>query len=277
MKGKIKWSYLVFVLVFCLSLCTIKVFATDDDLVIETDPPVVTEPAPVVTTPPTQAPTAAPVVTKAPTQAPTKAQVVTQAPTQAQTAAPATRATAAQNNQTNNNSNSNSNYSSNNSNNAERYNYTAAATSAATAAVYDTDDDVDTEALNKKDWKSIVKALKSANSDENGEAAEDFGWIQKNEGGSDNGDWMLYTAIGMLSAGALIIVLLIVFAVHRRNKVKKHLAAAGDSSSVIAPTGRPPQRKAPADPKGARKRSKFDTAEIRVPKKRGNNGTRYRR
>lgn len=255
---------LMFVAILCLSLCTFYAFAvpgdgevgvdtqpiaTDDPPVVVTDSP--TDP-PVVTSPP---PTAAPVYTKPPqTQAP----VYTNPP---KTQAPV--ATKAPNNNYNNNTPQN---------NTPQQQATVANNG---GGLYNVDDHkIDDGTLKNKDWEDIKNSLKNADGSES--AADDFDFIRYNDNDGDNGTWILYTGIAFEIIAVGIIVTLIVLARRRKKKVQnsKHSNRGNDHNNPSSGGKRPahsePQRASrqltPKQARQVKKRSKYDTDEVYIPR-----------
>ncbi len=157
---------------------------------------------------------------------------------------------------------------------------------AETAAVYDAEkDDVSTDTLKKSDWAKIAAQLKNANGDE----GDDFAFIRNNDPNSgNNGDWMLILGILMEAVGVGIIIFLVVTKLRQKKAVKAG-AGGGRGGNPPRGTGAPrakaPQKqphyaeKAPNAQRFTKKqRSKFDTADIAIPKhaKKPSGGTRYK-
>lgn len=279
MKGKIRIAYLAFFLVFILSLFTIKVFADEEEVEPATDaPPPQTAAPPQTVAPKTKA-------TQAPTKKVTAATKATQAATKRQT-----YATKSYNNNSNNNNN-------NVNNNTNRYTYATRATQkpivsstkAQTSPVYDTDKEkVATDTLKKNDWNSIKEQLSKPDSDDTKTNVENFDYIKKNTSEDDNGIWIIYTGVGLVIAGALIIITLIILAVRRRGKMKAQRAAEAPRGHSRAAEREPreyrSQREDPryshsgkSEKRSVNKRSKFDTDEINVNKPpRRSGGGRYK-
>lgn len=293
MNRKIRFAYLTFAIIFIFSLFTIKVFA--DEEVGEDTPtaaPVETQAPPVETNPPE---TAAP-ATKKPTAPTTKATKATQA-------TKATKATSSKsdsNSSYNSNSNSNSYYQSrtysttratvNNNSAYISRSQSVASTRAATSAVYEANEKVDNkDTLKNKDWKSITAQLKSATNNDSDDSADSFDVIKNNTASGDNGIWMLFAGVGLIAVGVIIIIVLIVLAIRRRKRMKSGAGRRGyseddDDDRPSAPRGgsrgraaQPaPQRTQPRDNsrRQVRKRSKFDTDEVYVPKNPPRSGGR---
>lgn len=151
---------------------------------------------------------------------------------------------------------------------------------APSASLYNSSGSVSEKTLNSGDWNDISEQLKNASniSDD----ADDFGFIQNNNDLSDNGEWMLIAGIVCFALSAAGILYFIVLTVQNKNKSK--LAAAGV-------TGRESKSGTSRDYYGdgykthssqkAKKSSKFDTAEVTLPKssqgkRYKNNGRRYK-
>ncbi len=280
MNKKSRLSYLIFAIIFCLSICTMKVMAVPNEEVpvVTEAPPVVTEAPPVVTEAPpvvTEAPTKAPVYTNPPTAAPVKptskpyVAPVTKSPGNSYVA-PATSA----------------------------YRATSAAQPATSAEskkseIYDVEDEeVDEDTLKKGDWKDIEEQLKNANANDDSDVA-DFDFIKKNDGKNDNGEWILYLGIAFEVIAAGIIVTLIILAVRRKKKAEnaRHGNSAtrtkngsqrreSDSPGPVAnrQVSEERRRTAPSHSQSrqVKKRSKYDTDEIFIPKKRTSQNNRYK-
>lgn len=270
MKTKIRATVITLILTLCLSLCTIQAFATNED----GENPVATE-APVVTQPPvvTEAPTQAPVVTEAPTQA-----VATQAPTKSNiTSSPKT---------------SSKTYSSRTSSKSSKSSYVykaPAATSAqsggssyssqsgnsnqspnANAPLYDVDEEpIDDDTLKKRDWAGIAEQLQNAENDDEGDDADNFDFIQKNNSSFDNGGWILIAGIALEVIAVGIIVTLIILAVRRKKKLKNKRVDSPQRSSNSR-SGTAQRAQGGNQKRQVKKRSKYDTADVYLP--RGGSG-----
>ena len=136
-------------------------------------------------------------------------------------------------------------------------------TKAPTSPVYDVKNKkISTDTLKKSDWEKIKAQLSNADGSDNG---DNFNFIRKNNGGDDNGAWMLYLGISLEVIGAATIITVIVLSARKR---KKLTAGGSDSDRRTPPSAgnsEKPQREA-KDVKQAKKRSKFDTDEIVLPK-----------
>lgn len=279
MNRKSKFLALFISLAICLSMFTaISAFAVGED---ETAEPIQTETQYVP--PETQAPE-----TQAPeTQAPQTQAPETQAP---QTYAPETQAP--DNNQQDDPvsyDDSNNNY--NNYDSQENYEERESNTTnekAETSAVYDAEeDDVSKETLKKGDWAKIAAQLKNSNGNDD----DDFAFIRNNDqGGANNGEWMLILGIAMEALGVGIIIFLIVMKIRRKKAVAKSgVGSRGVSGAKKPSRGTAPAHSRPANAERAhaeraaqpqrttkKQRSKFDTAEISVPKHAKESGGRYK-
>lgn len=148
---------------------------------------------------------------------------------------------------------------------------------APSAALYDSNGSINEKTLNSSDWNDIAERLKNtSNSDDDG---DDFAFIQKNNSNSDNGDWMLIASMLCFAFSAAGIVYFIVLTVQNKKKCK--FAPATDSGRTSkSNAGRDyygDGYKSNSD-KSSKRYSKFDTAEVTLPKsaqgKRYKNGGR---
>ncbi len=158
--------------------------------------------------------------------------------------------------------------------------YVAPQNTAPSAALYNSSGSVGDKTLNSNDWNDISERLKNAsNSADDG---DDFSFIQKNDSLSDNGGWMLVVSVVCFALSAAGILYFIVLTV--QNKKKGAFAAATN-------TGRMSKSNSSRDyygdgyraasAKSSKKSSKFDTAEVSLPKntqgkRYKNGGRRYR-
>ena len=171
----------------------------------------------------------------------------------------------------------------NNDNYEDRENNTTSE-KAETAAIYDAeDDDVSSDTLKKSDWAKIAEQLKNSNDAE----TDDFAFIRNNDpNGNNNGEWMLILGIAMEALGLGIITVLIVMKVRRNKAVKASVGGrggrgGGTPSGRTAPRSKEAQHRAQQAPRPQRisqkQRSKFDTADIAVPKHaQRSSGKRYK-
>lgn len=271
MKRTLRIASIIVTLILCISLCTINVLAEPDDIDDATVAPVPTvtdaPPVPTETEPVTAAPTEPPV-----TEPPTTAPPVTQAPVTEPpaTAAPATDAPIYSSSGTNYSSYDSDYYSSKSS-------ALSSPTKAPTAAVYDVDDrKVDTNTLRKKDWEKIAEKLKNADADDGD--VDDFGFIKDSDDNFDNGAWMLYLGITLLSSGVIIIIVMIIFAVrkkktlgskHSKNDDRKNPPRGGSRSG---PTRGGSRASKSQSSRQVKKRSKYDTDEVYIPRNASQRG-----
>lgn len=158
--------------------------------------------------------------------------------------------------------------------------YVAPQNTAPSAALYNSSGSVGDKTLNNNDWNDISERLKNAsNSADDG---DDFSFIQKNDSLSDNGGWMLVVSVVCFALSAAGILYFIVLTV--QNKKKGAFAGATN-------TGRMSKSNSSRDyygdgyraasAKSSKKSSKFDTAEVSLPKntqgkRYKNGGRRYR-
>lgn len=282
MKGKIRFTYLAFFLIIIFSLCTVNVFADDEeDPPIATDSvPVVTEPAPVETNPPKPA-----------TQPTTKKKKVTQATKATKATKPKQQQnkTYATSPRVNTNNNNNNIYSTKKATSPTKSS-SVASTKASTSPVYDVKGNVDTDTLKKNDWKSIAEQLSKSDNKKSNDDADSFNFIRDNDSSEDNGIWILFTGIGLEVLAAVIIITLIVLSVKRKRNLKYRQASEGPRSvqanqrqnprgaSQQRPAQRAPQRQpGRSQQRQVNRRSKYDTDEIYVPRNsRSSNGGRYK-
>lgn len=279
MNRKSKFLALFISLTLCLSMFSaISAFAVGEDETIE-PVPTETQYVPPETQPP---------VTQAPqTQAPETQAPQTQAP---QTYAPETQAPD-NTPQDNNTAYDDNSYNNNDYNSVENYEERESNTTnekAETSAVYDAeDDDVSKETLKKGDWAKIAAQLKNAN----GKEDDDFAFIRNNDqGGADNGEWMLILGIAMEALGVGIVIFLIVMKVRQKKAVAKSgVGSRGVNGAKKPSRGTAPAHSRPANAERARherasqpqrttkkQRSKFDTADIELPKHARESGGRYK-
>ena len=138
--------------------------------------------------------------------------------------------------------------------------YTVPDSTAPSAALYDVNT-IDGKELSDSDWNDISANLsKAAASDSDGDG--DFGFIKNNNSTTDNGDWVLYLGIALIVLSVAGIAYVVVSIVMNRRKVAVY-AGGHRSSSEKASSGRA--------------KSKFDTADVKLPKKTsGSGGRRYK-
>lgn len=133
--------------------------------------------------------------------------------------------------------------------------YTVPETTAEPAEMYSVSrDDIDDKTLSNSDWDDISANLKNASASDS--SGDDFNFIKKNTSKTDNGNWMLYSGLACIVLSLAGITYFIVSTV----KSRKSYAYAGKSANA-----------------SRAKRSKFDTADIEIPKRTSNkNGTRFK-
>lgn len=166
--------------------------------------------------------------------------------------------------------------------------YVAPESTAPSAALYDTKNDVDDKTLSNSDWKEIAGNLANADA---GDGSDDFNFIKKNNSANDNGEWLLICGIICLVLSAAGIGYVVVSAVLRKKNTKN-----GGSSSSKKPAyagaadGGKARYRSEGDygdgysysSKSSKRRSKFDTAEVKIPKSsqsnryKNSNGKRYK-
>ena len=274
MKNQIKQLCVAFVTILCISLCTVQAFATPDVVTdtappVQTEAPIVTEVPTVATVPATVAPTVAPdtePATQPETEAPTKAtQPVTHA-TQKPTYATKSPTTATNPPATNA-------YQPAQTTPAVNNNQPVDNNQSQPTDTFDSDKRVDTDNLDDNDWAEITEKLKGNGSKSTG---DDFGFIQNNNDDDDNGLWILITGILLILAGIGIIVTLITLHIRKKKGLSK------DKKNPPSRNSGNGRRVTPAEKKQINKRSKYDTAEVYVPRrtssksKNSYGGTRYK-
>ncbi|MGN1130867.1 MAG: hypothetical protein ACI4Q8_05890, partial [Ruminococcus sp.] len=148
---------------------------------------------------------------------------------------------------------------------------------------------IDNRTLKNKDWKEIADRLKNATSDDGD--VEDFNWIKENDGSSDN--TTLFLTIGTYVGIAFIVIAIVIFAVllvqknKRKKQLKKTPPKRGQGSQQSRQQRQQPQRSgqqhqappremSPSQKRQVKKRSKYDTDEVYIPKSKTSNNCRYR-
>lgn len=146
-----------------------------------------------------------------------------------------------------------------------------------TVDLYKSDSKVDTNTLNKDDWSKILMGLQNAEGSDDG---DDFSAIQNNTAKGDSGQWYLYLGIAFVVAS----VLGFAYAFISWQKQRKAYAAAGGKnadSTAKKSTARHSGTKRDKSDYGdsysqqSRKSSKQDTADINLPKDKGNSNGRH--
>lgn len=147
-----------------------------------------------------------------------------------------------------------------------------------TVNLYKSDSKVDTNTLNKDDWSKILTGLQNANGSDDG---DDFSAIQNNTAKGDSGQWYLYLGIAFVVAS----VLGFAFAFVSWQKQRKAYASAGggkkaDSTSKKSTarhssTSRDKSDYGDSYSQQSKKSSKQDTADINLPKEKGNSNGRH--
>lgn len=152
---------------------------------------------------------------------------------------------------------------------------------APSASLYDVNGSISDKTLNSGDWSDISERLKNAsNSADDG---DDFAYIQNNNSSTDNGSWMLIVSVLCFVLSAAGILYFIVLTVQSKKNGKYAVAASSGkrtkSSSGSGDYYGDGYRASSA--KRTNKSSKFDTAEVTLPKNTSgkrykNNGRRYK-
>lgn len=135
--------------------------------------------------------------------------------------------------------------------------YTIPETTAPPAQMYSVSrDDIDDKTLSKSDWNDISANLKNASlTDSDG---DDFSFIKKNTSKTDNGHWMLYAGIACVALSLAGIIFFIVSTVKSRRRYNFAPATGNTKAEKV-------------------KRSRFDTADIELPKHTtSKGGTRFK-
>lgn len=285
MNRKSKLLALILTLVLCVSIFSaVRVFAVEDESVdttpsevetVETDPPPETDPPVTQTSPP-------PATQEQNDTPETYDEPETEEYYQEE-----------DNNESNNNDynyDDEENYDNSGNESYEQRESNTTNEKAETAAVYDAEkDDVSTDTLKKSDWAKIAEQLKNAN----GDGSDDFAFIRNNDqGGANNGEWMLILGIAMEAVGLGIVIFLIVSKI----RMKKAMETNGGKGGRNGKGGSSrPERRSPSgknEPRQARRseqnpkaqratkkqRSKFDTADIELPRhaKKPSSSSRYK-
>lgn len=161
--------------------------------------------------------------------------------------------------------------------------YVAPSNTAPSASLIKSDDNIDEKTLSSGDWSDIAKNLK--NTDTAGSDGDDFSFIKNNNSKGDNGHWMFYVSIVLLALGVAGIAYFVISIVLNK---KKRVAVGGRSNapkSKSAQSAAKAQRYSSNDDyaddytssnKKPERRSKYDTAEIRLPKNNSKGGRRYK-
>ena len=161
--------------------------------------------------------------------------------------------------------------------------YVAPSNTAPSASLIKSDNNIDEKTLSSSDWSDISKNLKNANA--SGSDGDDFNFIKNNNSKGDNGHWMLYVSIVLLALGVAGIAYFVISTVLNK---KKRVAVGGRNNapkSKSAQSAAKAQRYSSNDDyaddytssnKKSERRSKYDTAEIRLPKNNSKGGRRYK-
>ncbi len=157
--------------------------------------------------------------------------------------------------------------------------YVAPSNTAPSASLIKSDDNIDEKTLSSGDWSDIAKNLK--NTDTAGSDGDDFSFIKNNNSKGDNGHWMFYVSIVLLALGVAGIAYFVISIVLNK---KKRVAVGGRSNAPKSKSAQP-QRYSSNDDyaddysssgRKSERRSKYDTAEIKLPKNNSKGGRRYK-
>ena len=94
--------------------------------------------------------------------------------------------------------------------------YVAPSNTAPSASLIKSDDNIDEKTLSSNDWSDIAKNLK--NTDTSGSDGDDFNFIKNNNSKGDNGHWMFYVSLVLLSLGVAGIAYFVISTVLNRKK-----------------------------------------------------------
>lgn len=290
MSRRLKLLSVIFSLIFCFSVCTLSVYAVGEDGVGEVDPgysetPV--EPAPPVVDPGSDIPSDYP-----------SSDISYEPSYDDPDPVPQSSDTSSYIEYSNNDDYSSSYYYNNNTDYSSSYqddNYVAAPASDVepqsadpSVELYDVKKTVDGKELNSKDWEDIAASLKNAGS-ASGDDGDDFSFIKNNNSSSDNGDWMLYVGIALIVLSVVGVAYVIISNVNNHKKAKAgsyvHTSAGKGRATATAGASRyaddyndnyRPQSRSPKV--SAERRSKFDTADITIPRHNSSSkgGRRYK-
>ena len=157
--------------------------------------------------------------------------------------------------------------------------YVAPSNTAPSASLIKSDDNIDEKTLSSNDWSDIAKNLK--NTDTSSSDGDDFNFIKNNNSKGDNGHWMFYVSLVLLSLGVAGIAYFVISTVLNR---KKRVTVGGRSNAPKSKSVQP-QRYSSNDDyaddysssgRKSERRSKYDTAEIQLPKNNQKGGRRYK-
>ncbi len=256
--------------VFCFTLFTVTAMAVGDEnssaeqpggngeVIVPTDAPPVpppTTPLPVETDPiPTEAPTTS--YWEPETEAPTYdyADTPTQAPTYVD-------------NDYDDGYDDDYNSSQNSYDNQQDYNNVQPNTES-TAVLYDTNHKIDSQELSNNDWKEISANLANA-SNNAGDDDGDFSFIQKNSNTGDNGYVILISGIVCILLGMTGVIYII------GSKASRNKKLSGNGNAQHSTSGGGHFR-ASDDYDDGYKRSKYDTADVKLPKSKKSGGRRFK-
>lgn len=152
---------------------------------------------------------------------------------------------------------------------------------APSASLYDVNGSISDKTLNSGDWSDISERLKNAsNSADDG---DDFAYIQNNNSSTDNGSWMLIVSVLCFVLSAAGILYFIVLTIQSKKNGKYAVAASSGKRTKSSPGSGDYYGDGyrASSAKRTNKNSKFDTAEVTLPKNTSgkrykNNGRRYK-
>ncbi len=155
--------------------------------------------------------------------------------------------------------------------------YVAPISTAPSVPLIDANENIDVNELSSNDWKDISANLKNASNSSDG---DDFSFIQNNNSSGDNGYWLLITGVVFVLLSLAGITYFFVSGASLRKKLASTGAPARSGSyqnryraSDDYDDGYRVSRK--EEKKKAKRSSRYDTAEINLPKK-NNSKNRYR-
>ncbi len=155
--------------------------------------------------------------------------------------------------------------------------YVAPVSTAPSVPLIDANENIDVNELSSNDWKDISANLKNASNSSDG---DDFSFIQNNNSSGDNGYWLLIIGVVLVLLSLAGITYFFVSGASLRKKLASAGAPAHSGSyqsryraSDDYDDGYRVSRK--EEKKKAKRSSRYDTAEVNLPKK-NNSKNRYR-
>lgn len=121
-----------------------------------------------------------------------------------------------------------------------------------TVELYDSDREISDDELSKNDWNEIAANLAKSSANTDGDDGGDFNFIKKNDSRSDNGGWILIVGIVLILLSIAGISYTVVSTVKNR---KSTAGFSSDKNNVTFAS-----------------KSKFDTAEVKLPKRAKHSG-----